>query len=110
LQGDGLEDFEIEIMNKPKYNSLEIEDIQARKNYVFKKDGKVVEMWDTSINLDAPQLLWTFPTESSFPFGRKNSEEYYQYVFEKSLKAIDGVCFLGYVDDNFEPIEEEEEI
>lgn len=89
--------------------AFEVEDINSRKNYVFKKTESVVELWETSIDLDLPKLLYTFPTESAFPFNCKNSEEYYQHVYEKSLKAVDGVAFLGFVDDDFEPIEIEQD-
>lgn len=87
-------------------NAFEVEDIESRKNYVFKKLGDSVELWDTSIWLPTPRLMVTFPEEEGFPFDCKNAEEYFAYVYEKSLKLVDGIAFLGFVDDDFEPIEE----
>lgn len=90
----------------PKYDAFEVEDITNSTNFVvvIDKTTDIVCIYDTS-RKSSGGFRRRLIVEK--PFGSTESaEDYYKYLYHKSLKAEDNICFLGYVDHNFQPIEE----
>lgn len=92
-----------------KGTAFEVEDVNQRENYVFKhiEEENIVEMWETTDWENV--LLRSFPEGDLFPFGCKNSSEYFDTMFKKS-KKIDmqyPIVFIGWVNPKtFQPIEQ----
>lgn len=91
----------------PKHDRFEVENIETRENYTLVLDRKnnVVSLYNTSRGA-GNRLMETFGPEG-FHLRAATAVDYYYNMFRKSLQSSD-LCFLGYVDEDFEPIEEEE--
>jgi len=96
---------------KPLRDAFEVEDCTDHKNFVFVLRETTVDLFDSSRGMDK-RLLQTFgPNE--FPFGHATAIDYYVFVFQKSLRADDNICFLGYVEERkhrFAPLEVDTEL
>lgn len=94
---------------KAKHPRFEVECIAERTNYtlVYDAANNIVEMYDTSRGA-GNRLIQTFGPDR-FPYDYKTAEEYYDRLYDDSLKPNPySVYFLGYVDAQFEPIEPED--
>lgn len=76
--------------SKPKYDAFEIEDTIDHSNMVFALEGNSVAIYN---NHGVQQCR----RSENFPFGTTTAQEYYEHLFNKSLRIIDGVCFFRYV-------------
>jgi hypothetical protein len=95
---------------KPLRNAFEVEDLNNHTNFVFVLRGSTVDLFNSSRGVDKRHMKTFGPDE--FPFDHKTAEDYFAFVFQKSLRADDNICFLGYVEEKqheFAPIEIEEE-
>jgi len=97
--------------DKPLRDAFEVEDLNDHTNYTFVFRGDTVDLFNSSRGIDK-QFMKTFgPIE--FPFENKTARDYFTFVFQKSLRADDNICFLGYVQEmqhRFKPIEIEEPV
>lgn len=102
------------VMDFPS-NAFEVEDIARRENYAFwKKEDKVV-LIDTTRTFQPLEDYshrnhkHTFGPEK-FPFGCENAEEYFEYMYNKSLKMDQNIAFLAWIDpETGEQVEEEQD-
>jgi len=92
----------------PLRDAFEVEDCQDHKNYTFVLRESTVDLFNSSRGVDK-ELMKTFGPDE-FPFGHKTARDYFTFVFQKSLRADDNICFLGYVKERqhrFSPVEVE---
>lgn len=98
---------------KAKHPRFEVEDVIQRRNYTFSLIDGCVRLHDTSRG-HGNQLMEVYGPDK-FPsvnfkgdlVGSETAEAYYDVLYEKALIGEGHIFFLGYVDDNFQPIEEE---
>lgn len=96
---------EEEIIHEPQHNAFEVEDTVYHTNYAFHLDGDKVFLYDTSRGR-GNILVFTFGPEV-FPVDCVTAKDYYQFVYQKAMRCVDGVCFFCYINpETFEPIEE----
>lgn len=92
----------------PQHTRFEVEDLESRKNYTFAlcKDKNQVELYNSSRGSGNP-LMQTFGADGKFPYG-STAEEYYNHLYQKALSvgSTNTICFLGYVNEHFEPLED----
>lgn len=92
-------------------NRFEVEDISSRKNYTFVKTSKGVDMYNTSCGMG--NRFDCSLGEKEYRRAGGESEKYtpdihFKFLLDKSLRPnIYNIFFIGYVDENFQPIEEE---
>ena len=98
---------------KAKRPRFEVEDIQQRTNSTFCLVGGTVCMHNTSRGSGNRLIeVWgpiDFPVTDvkGVEVASYTAEAYYDTLYSKSMDGREGVWFLGYVDENFQPIEEE---
>lgn len=95
-------------MLKPRHPRFEVECLHTRKNSTISLEGDLVVIYDTSRGAGNQQLHAFEP--GSYSFNCETSEELYNHLYRKSLEPNpEEIYFIGYVNEKFQPIEEEEE-